>query len=134
MLTSSGAGVYVLEGDATNVPINAVTNNSIVISQTNRALHFHFLCCSGSTDTNVSRSQLIGLDGTPLPATSALAGLSTGALNLHVQPSAITVRSRASHEPDLTLGEEGVYTCRMPDENKDLVELSIGIYRSGFNS
>ncbi len=47
-------------------------------------------------------------------------------------PSAIAVHNQG--RPDLSAGEEGVYTCRMRDENEETVEANVGIYRTGFNS
>ena len=34
----------------------------------------------------------------------------------------------------LTIDDEGVYTCIIPDENGDMQYLFVGLYRRGFNS
>jgi hypothetical protein len=34
----------------------------------------------------------------------------------------------------LTLDDEGVYTCTIPDENGDMQYLFVGLYGRGFNS
>ncbi len=47
-------------------------------------------------------------------------------------PSTIAVNNAG--RPDLSEQEEGVYTCRMLDENEETVEVNVGIYRNGFIS
>ncbi len=84
-----------------------------------------FQCRSGSkTDTSVR--QFIGLNGQPHGTGGGLA------VGFPGQPSAIAVNNQG--RPDLSVGEEGVYTCRMLGENGDTVEANFGIYRNGFNS
>ncbi len=70
--------------------------------------------------------QFIGLNGQP----SGTGGVLW--VGLPGQPSAIAVNNVG--RPDLSAGEEGVYTCRMLDENGDTVEANVGIYMIGFIS
>ena len=35
---------------------------------------------------------------------------------------------------DLTADDNGVYTCRIPDESGTIVDVNIGVYATGFNS
>ncbi len=113
--------------EASSVPTGALPNNGIIVALSTRtsSLTFAFHCRSGSrTDTSVR--QFIGLDGQPRGSGGGLG------VSFPPHPSAIAVNNRG--RPDLSYGEEGVYTCRMLDENGDTVEANVGIYRNGFNS
>ena len=93
-------------------------NNSLVIVEDNYLLVY---CASGSMEEDIG--QLIGLDGnnitfrmgddfdtdTPYP----------GLLLIDI---------------DTAIADQGVYTCRIPDENGVMVDVNIGIYPPGFNS
>ncbi len=114
--------------EASSVPTGALPNNGVVIAlstRTSESLTFAFKCRSGSR-TDRSVRQFIGLDGQPR---STDGGLRVG---FPRHPSAIAVNNIG--RPDLSAGEEGVYTCRMLDENGDTVDANVGIYRNGFNS
>ncbi len=122
--------MYVFEYSvASSVPTGTLPNNGIVIALSShppgQAHTFAFQCRSGSS-TDRSVRQFIGLDGQPR---STGGGLRVG---FPGQPSAIGVNNVG--RPDLSAGEEGVYTCRMLDENGDTVDANVGIYRNGFNS
>ncbi len=122
--------MYVFEYSvASSVPTGALPNNGIVIALSShppgQPLTFAFQCRSGSR-TDRSVRQFIGLDGQPRSTSGALGVSFTG------HPSTIAVNN--VNRPDLSAGEEGVYTCRMLDENEDTVEVNVGIYRNGFNS
>ncbi len=113
--------------EASSVPTGALPNNGIVVAlstRTNDRLTFAFQCRSGSRTDNSFR-RFIGLDGQPRITGG---GLRVGPNGL----SAIAVNNQ--DRSDLSAGEEGVYTCRMRDENGDTVEANVGIYRNGFNS
>ncbi len=120
--------MFVFEYDeASSVPTGGLPNNGIVVALSTRtsSLTFAFQCRSGSR-TDRSVRQFIGLDG---QTRGTNGGLGVG---FPGQPSAIAVNNAG--RPDLLSGEEGVYTCRMLDENGDTVEANVGIYRNGFNS
>ncbi len=127
----AGIGVFVFEyPEASSVLTGGLPNNGIVVALSSQPpgepLTFAFQCRSGSrTDTSVRH--FIGLDGQ-----SRVTGGGLGVSFLGGQPSAIAVNNL--QRPDLSAGEEGVYTCRMLDENGDTVDANIGIYRNGFNS
>ncbi len=112
--------------EASSVPTGPLTNNGIVVAlstQSADGVTFAFQCRSGSrTDTSVR--QFIGLDGQPRGT--------GGGLGVLFGLSVIAVDNQ--DRPDLSAGEEGVYTCRMLDENGDTVDANVGIYRNGFNS
>ncbi len=112
-----------------SVPTGAQPNNGIVVALPSQplgtSLTFAFQCRSGSRMDRSVR-QFIGLDGQSRGTDGGLGVGFTG------QPSAIAVNNVGL--PDLSVQEEGVYTCRMLDENGDTVEANVGIYRNGFNS
>ena len=136
-LTSSpvGIGVYVQTGDtANNVPIGTLTDNGIVVALSSGDTTFRFQCRSGTRTIDRQNDQFIGLDGSELAHSES--GTDHGALRVStgsVHPSVLVIRSTSSL-PALSAEEEGVYTCRMLDENGDTVEVNVGIYRNGFNS
>ena len=129
---TTGAGIFVNTGDgATNV---VLPNNGIVITRNvGSGDRFNFQCRSGSIGTDVG--DIIGLDGNALPIDSSLAGVTTGGLNIRrASPATVFIRNRAVTEPALTAAHEGVYTCRIPDETGNVVDVNIGVYTNGFNS
>ena len=129
---TTGAGIYVNTGDgASNV---VLPNNGIVIARNvGGGDRFIFQCRSGSTGTDVG--DIIGLDGNVLLIDSSEAGMTIGGLNIRrSSPATVVIRNRVGTEPDLTAADEGVYTCRIPDETGSDVDVNIGIYRNGFNS
>ena len=116
--------MYVIVGDH-SVPTGALPNNSLIIADNATAtLRLHFVCRSTSSSSGVG--QLLGLDG---------GAVSTGSLFtiLSVQVGTVDVQNNDGH-PALTAVEQGVYTCRLPDESGEAVEVNVGIYPSGFNS
>ncbi len=120
--------MYVFEyTEASSVPTGALPTNGIVVALSTRtsSLTFAFQCRSGSR-TDGSVRQFIGLNGQPRGTGGGLGVV------FYKQPSVIAVNNQGS--PDLSSGDEGVYTCRMLDENGDTVEANVGIYRNGFYS
>ncbi len=112
--------------EVSSVPTGPLTNNGIVVALSTRTtdrLTFAFQCRSGS-GTDKSVRQFIGLDGQPRGT--------DGGLGVTLGLSALAVNNQGL--PDLSAGEEGVYTCRMLDENGDTVDANVGIYRNTFNS
>ena len=116
-------------GDS-SVPTGALTNNGIVVATTSN--EFQFQCRSGYTVYDPSLAEFIGLDGNVI-SIGDIGGLdvSNNPDPLAMQPSALCVEDTSA---PLTAEEEGVYTCRMRDENNNVVEVNVGIYRNGFNS
>ncbi len=118
--------VFEYPHEDSSVPTGALPNNGIVVAlgtRTSEDLTFAFQCRSGSR-TDRSVRQFIELDGQPRSTGGAL-GISLGL-------SAIGVNNQ--DRSDLSAEEEGVYTCRMLDENGDTVEVNVGVYTNGFNS
>ncbi len=111
-----------------SVPTGALTNNGIVVALPSEPLGlnhtFSFQCRSGAVIDSPSDRQFIGLDGQPCGT--------SGGLKVSSIPSVIGVSNQGRGA--LSAEEEGVYTCRMLDENGATVEVNVGIYRNGFNS
>ena len=114
-----------------SVPTGVLPNNGIVIAQTGRT-HISFQCHSGSTMTGVG--QLVGVDGNTFNIGQNTGVFSVASIGNPVQPGSIQLHNRAGTEPALTAADEGVYTCRIPDETGSDVDVNIGVYRNGFNS
>ena len=71
--------------------------------------------------------ELIGLDGSHV-SNSGFFEIS------HPQPGELSVVNFVTNSTDLTAKEQGVYTCRIPLQSGEMMEISIGIYLSGFTS
>ena len=127
---STGAGIYVNTGDDT-VPTGVLPNNSIVIART-AGTRIAWQCRSGSTMTGVG--QLVALDGNTFNTGQSTGVFSIASIGNPVQPGSVLFRNHANNEPALTTADEGVYSCRIPDETGNEVDVNIGVYKNGFNS
>ena len=122
---STGAGIFVNIGDG-SVPTGVLPNNGIVIAQSSGTIWFQ--CRSGSLYTGVG--QLVDLDGNTFNTGENNGVFSVASIGNPVQPSSIRIQTVTS----LTADDEGVYSCRIPDETGSDVDVNIGVYRNGFNS
>ena len=118
-LISTGAGIFVDNGS----PAGVLPDNSIVRGGT-----INFQCRSGSLDTGVG--QLVDLDGNTFNIGQNNGVFSVASIGNPVQPGSIRIQTGT----DLTAADEGVYTCRIPDETGNDVDVNIGVYLNGFNS
>ena len=117
-----------------SVPTGALPNNGIVIARdVISGERINLQCRSGSTMTRVG--QLVDLDGNTFNIRQ-----SSGVFNVEQtgsgfgHPGSVRFRNVVGAEPDFTAADEGVYSCRIPDETgDDDVDVSIGVYRNGFN-
>ena len=114
-----------------SVPTGVLPNNGLVIARTS-GTSISFQCRSGSTMTGVG--QLVVLDGNTFNTGQSTGVFSVASIGNPVQPGSIQIHNRANNEPALTTADEGVYTCRIPDETGGDVDVNIGVYRNGFNS
>ena len=138
VLISTGAGIFVITGDG-SVPTGVLPNNGIVIARiiditANYYWYYpriQFQCCSGSLVTGVG--QLVDLDGNTFNIGDHAGVFSVTQLGSG-QPGSLSIRNRAGTEDALTAADEGVYTCRIPDESETMVDVNIGVYMNGFNS
>ena len=127
----TGAGIYVVTGND-SVPTGVLPNNGIVIAQdVTSGDRILFQCRSGSTMTGVG--QLVDLDGNTfnIGQTSGVFSVENTGSGSH--PGSVQCRNRVGAET-LTAAHEGVYTCRIPDETGNVVDVNTGVYRNGFNS
>ena len=126
----TGAGMFVNTGDG-SVPVGVLPNNGIVIAQdVTSGNRIRVQCRSGSTDFEVG--QFVDLDGTShdIPGNTGDFDLQRGG----TQRGTLQFFNRVGNEPALTSDDNGVYTCRIPDESGTLVDVNIGVYASGFYS
>ena len=131
LIPHAGAGIYVNQGDG-SVPTRVLPNNGIVIARPS-GTRIQFQCRSGSLDTGVG--QLVDLDGNSFNIGQNTGVFSVGSFEGDPdQLGSLWFRSRVGFENAITAADEGVYTCRIPDENGSDVDVNIGIYRNGFNS
>ena len=114
----SGAGFYVTVGDTTGT----LPKNSLVRADGRN--HVRVICASGTLSPSAENSQtIIGVDDTEITSVSG------DSFTANEDPGFIRLDTR-----NLMSDEQGVYTCRIPDEEDNLVEVNIGIYSNGFNS
>ena len=117
-----------------SVPTGVLPNNGIVIARNvTSGERIWFQCRSGSTEIGVG--QLVDLDGN-----SFAIGNNTGLFIVEQigdglgRPGSLQFRNRVGSDPTLTASDEGVYSCRIPDETGSDVDVNIGVYRNGFSS
>ena len=97
-------------------------NNSLVILEDFLPGGIYLFCASGSMKQFENVGQLIGLDGIDIT---------------FVDDDLIFYYNKGpgyrTFSLDYKFTDQGVYTCRIPDENDVEVDVSIGIYPQGFN-
>ena len=108
-----GAGIYVSAGE---LPL---PNNSLIVAGVDNRIS-EFRCLSGSSSSNVG--QLIS---------------STGEDITFLDSDHFLVRKGGSYDPGLihvrrvaplTSDEQGVYTCRIPDEGGATLDVNVALY------
>ena len=117
-----------------SVPTSALPNNGIVIAlDVTSGDRISFQCRSGSMAKGVG--QLVDLDGNTfaIGENSGVFSVQQTGSGSNVQPGSVQFHNRVGAET-LTATDEGVYTCRIPDETGSDVDVNIGVYQSGFNS
>ena len=116
-----------------SVPTGVLPNNGIVIARDVTSRDRIFVQCrSGSTEIGVG--QLVDLDGNTFnisQSSGVFIVRQTGGGSGH--PGSVQFCNHAGAET-LTAADEGVYSCRIPDETGSVVDVNIGVYRNGFNS
>ena len=123
----TGIGIYVFDGDERG-PIGTLPNNSFVISRPDDSSGFRlrFVCRS----IQIGVGQILGTSGNSLFSSSRFE-VSVSQSN---QPGEVRVSNRAGEggQQPITDVQQGVYTCKLPDLNGILADLSVGIYLSSF--
>ena len=121
---STDAGIHIFRGMPRG---NLPPNNGLIISDNPGGNEFRFriFCRSDSMSGNVG--QFIGLNGNALSSNSIFD-------IARQQPGEMTVENRVGSQNALTVGQEGIYTCRIPLQNGETRDINVGVYSSGFNS
>ena len=109
---------------AGGVPTGVLPNNGIVIAQSSG--NFLIQCRSGSTMTDVG--QFVDLSGNTFNIGQTFGAFRVGTIG--TEPGTVTLRNNGAP----TNADNGVYSCRIPDESGAMVDVNIGVYRNGFNS
>ena len=111
-----GAGIYVTEGH------KSLPNNGVIVANNSTNRISEFRCLSGSKHSSVGH--LIGVNGTDIIHDLSDPFLITRGRS-KINPGMIRVRSTNR----LTSDYEGVYTCRIPNENGQNEEVNVGLYQ-----
>ena len=123
--------MFVNNGDD-SVPVDGLPNNGIVIAQdVTSGNRIRVQCRSGSTDFEVG--QFVDRNGMShdIPGNTGVFDLQRSG----TQQGTLQFLNRAGNDPVLTAADDnGVYTCRIPDESGAMVDVNIGVYANGFNS
>ena len=121
-----GAGIHVIIGLP---PIGSQPNNGLVrpivsASTFPEACRLRFFCRTDSTVTNLG--ELIGPGGTAITSSDVFE-INTDRIDGELQ-----VQNFVSSN-NVTSSEQGVYTCRIPQQSGEIREINIGIYPTAFN-
>ena len=82
-----------------------------------------FMCLSGSSDSGVG--QLIGLDGQDI--TNTYFDSFSVSIGSYDNPGSIFVTPTSRYSSSM---DDGVYTCRIPDESGERIDVNVGLYKS----
>ena len=110
-----GAGVYVAQGHV------ALPNNGIILTGVGGRIS-EFRCISGSSRSNVGH--LFDISEVDITTSN-----SDPFFTLRHSPGTVQVRSIRS----LRSNEQGIYTCRIPDETGTTMDVNVGLYLSSNN-
>jgi len=133
----TGAGIY---ASTTWLSYSSLSlhNNSIITTYTGYISHrssytrMGFYCCSNSSISG-STGTFIGLNGNSYSGKFSFQryGSSSsyaGCMYIYLY------KGYRSSQNYLSSSEEGIYTCRMPASTGRNIDVSVGIYRNGYNS
>ena len=118
LLITLGAGIF-----ANN---NPVSNNSVLLADSDNQIGTIY-CASGSHSSGIG--QWIGPNGATVMRSGSFLTVVRGGGHF---PSYVGLQLRTNQS--LSMFDEGIYTCIIPDENGDQQALHVGIYRHGFYS
>ena len=110
-----GAGIHVAHGHV------ALPNNGIILTGAGRRIS-EFRCISGSSRSNVGH--IFDINEVDITTSN-----SDPFFTLRNSPGIVQVRS-IRH---LRSSEQGIYTCRIPDETGTTVDVNVGLYLSSSN-
>lgn len=117
--TFLNAGVGVFAND------NMASNNSILLADRNNQIGTVY-CSSGNRSNGIG--QWFAPNGAALPQSGSTLSVVRGGGSY---PSYVGLQLRANQS--LTVSDEGIYTCVIPDENGIQKTVHVGLYRFGYN-
>ena len=124
---SAGAGIYAGFA-ATQYVDQPIANNGLIIALDSGSESLWFDCVSNSSQSGVG--VITGRDGTTLTHGAALAGSGTWTVvHPFSRPGVLRIRAYSV----LTAGDQGIYTCTIPDDNGNIFSINVGLYPSGFS-
>ena len=127
MDTSAGAGIYVRVA-ATQYVDQPIANNGLIIARDIGSETLRFDCVSNSSQSGVG--EVTGRDGTPLMDGAALASGGIWRINNPFsRPGVLRVRANSV----LTAGDQGIFTCTIPDDSGNTIDINVGLYSTGFS-
>ena len=115
---------YILLGVGILANDNPVSNNSVLLADRNNQIGTIY-CSSGSRGSNIG--QWTAPNGEIVTQTESLLTVVRGGGNF---PGYVGLQLRPNRT--LSVYDEGIYTCTIPDENGDERTLLIGLYRYGY--
>ena len=125
MDTSAGAGIYAVIA-ATQYDDQPIANNGLIIALGSGNLEdgdsLRFECVSSSSQSGVGA--ITGRDGTAL-----YSGGIWRVINPFSRPGVLRVRANGV----LTAGDQGIYTCTIPDDSGNSIAINVGLYPSDFS-
>ena len=128
----TGAGIYVTNSDL-SYSSSSLHNNSIILADTYRYSYWSsgqrrmgFYCCSNYTSAGQD-GIFIGLNSVTYSGSFTVSHNSIGCMYIYYN------KPYGSYGI-LGTSEQGIYTCRMPDANRRNIDVSVGIYKEGYNS
>ena len=119
MDTSAGAGIYAAVA-ATQYDGQPIANNGLIIAL-GSGTSLQFDCVSNSSQSGVG--VITGRGGT------ALTGGIWQVVNPFSRPGVLRVRANGV----LAAGDQGIYTCTIPDDSGNSIAINVGLYPSGFS-
>ena len=123
MCFGTGAGIHSVFA-APGYESHPIANNGVIVARSvTSGDRIQFACISNSSHTGVG--EISGQDGRALN--------NSGDVRAIVSPSSQPgfVRFRAIN--DFTVGEQGIYTCTIPDSNGNNSVINVGLYPNGFD-
>ena len=118
---SAGAGIYAVIA-ATQYDDQPIANNGLIIALSSGSERLRFECVSNSSQSGVG--EITGRDGTAL-----YSGGIWSVISPFSRPGVLRVRATGV----LTAGDQGIYTCTIPDDSGNSIAINVGLYPSGFS-
>jgi hypothetical protein len=116
IIFTSGVGIFAND--------NPASNNSVLLADRNNQIGTVY-CSSGSRSGSIG--QWLAPNGATIAGRGTSLSVVRGGGNY---PAYVGLQLRANQS--LSPSDEGVYTCRIPDENGVQKTLHVGIYRYGY--